>query len=1047
MNKIEKTNGTRQLVCMLWMLLLTIFTLSAQQQPTYTISGTVVDETGEALPGVSVFLKNRVGVGVQSGSKGDFSIRAERGEMIVFRYIGYENIEYLVTEEKKDLVIRFTSTAQELEEVLVTALGQQTRRISSVGAVSTVDTKSLQVPVASVSNLLGGRVPGVITMQVSGEPGKNISDFWIRGIGTFGANSKALVLIDGLEGDLNNIDPADIESFSILKDASATAVYGVRGANGVVLVTTKRGQTGKLSITGRANVTLSYLSRLPKYLRAYEYAQLVNEAMTVRNERPLYSPVEMDIIQNGLDPDLYPDVSWQDEIIKRTSWKQTYYVSANGGAQVAKYFVSLGGSQETAAYNYDKSSIYAANTGFGTYNYRLNLDLELSPTTKLYFGSDGYLSIRNNPGVQNTDQIWEAQAQLNPLLLPTRYSNGQYPAVGNNNQISPTVMINNMGRQTNQEYRGKVTMALNQDFSSFLPGLKLRIQGAYDINSMFTERRRLQPALYQAVDRDLRGDLVTILRVSQVNIGYTKSTDQVRKYQLEGTLTYEKMINDDHRLNGLIYYRISDEKKASEATSNLSAIPKRYQGVSGMIKYGFRDTYLIDFNWGFNGTENFQPGRQYGFFPAVAVGWVLTNYEYVKEKMTWLNLFKIRASYGTVGNDRISDRRFPYLTTMRSVAETADNAVRPWESSPVFTVTESSIGADNLVWERATKANLGFEGGFLKNRLTFMLDFFDDVRDGIFMPRVQVPQFAGLVNLPYGNVGKMRSYGSDGNISFMKDLNKQSNFTLRANYTYTKNNVIDWEEANPKFPYQELGGYPYQAVRGYQSLGLFKDEYDILTSPVQTFGTVMPGDIKYRDVNGDGRIDSDDRVPIGRSHTPILMYGFGGEYQYKQFTVGVMFKGTGNTDIFHVGYNGNGNGYLPFNQGSLGNILTIANDPKNRWIPMDYCVANGIDPKLAENPNALFPRLYYGRNSNNTQLSDFYKDNSRYLRLKEVTLNYNLRGQVLRNFKISSIDIQLIGTDIYVWDKIKLFDPEQAHQNGNSYPIPAQFAIQVYINL
>ena len=1036
-------NITRRSVCMLWILLLTVFTLSAQQQ-TYTIKGTVYDETGETLPGVTAYLKNRVSVGTTTDVNGEFTIRADRGEVIVFTYIGYEKIEFMVTEEKQNLEIRFVTDTRELEEVVVTAFGQTTRRISSIAAISSVDTKDLQVPVASVANLLGGRIAGVVSLQTSGEPGKNISEFWIRGIGTFGANASALVLIDGLEGDINAIDPADIESFSVLKDASATAVYGVRGANGVVLITTKRGQTGKLSITGRVSTTLSHLTRVPQYLRAYDYALLVNEATQVRGDIPVYSPVELDIIKDGSDRDMYPDVSWQDEILRRNSWKQNYYISANGGAQVAKYFVSLGGSKEDAAYNYDKKSLYSSNAGYNTYNYRLNLDLELSPSTNLYFGSDGFLSVTNNPGVANTDMIWQAQAQLNPLLLPTRYSNGQYPAVGNASLISPTVQINHMGRRSDQTYKGKATLALNQDFSSLIKGLKLRIQGSYDINSMFQETRLLQPPLYQAVDRDTKGDLVTILRVPEQNIMYGYGTNQYRKYYLESTLTYERLLADVHRIGGLVHGYMSDEKKASEGLSNLSAIPKRYQNLSGRVNYGYNDTYMIDFNFGFTGSENFQPGRQYGFFPSLALGWVLSSYNFVQEKMPYVHLFKIRGSYGTVGNDRISNRRFPYLTTVSSFTN------NPWGASSVRAITESSIGADNLEWERATKANLGVEGGFLKNRLSFVADIFNDVREGIFMERVQVPQYAGLVNMPYGNVGKMRSYGSDGNISYLHELGKDMSFTIRGNYTYAKNNVVDWEEANPKYPYQELGGYPLNAVRGYQALGLFKDEHDIETSPIQTFGAVMPGDIKYRDVNGDGRIDEDDMVPLGFNHIPKLMYGFGGEYRYKQLTVGCLFTGTGNTDIFHVGYwapdHGlNGTGYLPFNNGQLSNILTLANDPHNRWIPMDYALANGIDPALAENPNALFPRLYYGRNNNNTQLSDFYKSNSRYLRLKEITVNYNFRNNFLRKLKVASVDVQFIGRDLFVWDKIKIFAPEQAIYNGNVYPIPASYALQVYI--
>ena len=905
-----------------------------------------------------------------------------------------------------------------------------------------------------MANLLGGRVAGVISMQASGEPGKNIAEFWIRGIGTFGANAQALVLIDGLEGDINRIDPADVESFSVLKDASATAVYGVRGANGVVLITTKRGQSGKLNITGRANFSVSQLQRLPQYLRAYDYAKLVNEALQVRGDYPKYTPMDLDVIRYHTDTDLLPDVSWQDEILRKNAFKQKYYISAQGGADAAKYFVSLGMSKEDAAYNFQKNNAYAANAGYNTYNYRANVDLQLSRTATVFVGVDGSLAVTNNPGTANTDNIWDAQANLTPLSVPIRYSNGQYPAVLSDSKsliISPDVQINHMGKRTDQEYQGKVTLAYNQDLAMFLKGLKLRLQASYDLTSWFNEQRYVAPALYQATGRDAYGRLVTTLRRSEQTSSYSYGTNQYRKYHFEGTLNYEHLFGKDHRVEGLVYYYMEDSKKASDGTSNLSAIPHRYIGLSSRLHYGFRDTYLVDFNFGYTGSENFQPGRQFGFFPSIAIGWLPTSYGFVKENMPWADMLKFRLSYGTVGNDRLTgDVRFPYLSTV-----TNGNGY-PW-GSLAYTemIYQSRVGADNLAWEKATKSDLGIDGQFLKNKINFTVDFFNDVRNGIFQQRVQVPQYAGLTTLPYGNVGKMRSYGSDGSASYTYDINTNMSLTVRGNYTYSKNNVLNWEEANPKYPYQENSGYPYQVMRGYQAIGLFKDQQDINTSPQQTFGTVMPGDIKYRDVNGDGVINSDDRIPLSYSTYPMLMYGFGLEYRYKSLTVGVLFQGTGKTDFFYTGqsvniannWSNNGPGYVPFYNGDTGNVLSIVNNPANRWIPKEYAAANGIDPALAENPNARFPRLSYGNNSNNSQLSTFWQGDARYLRLKEITINYNYKAAFLRKVGIASLDLQLVGSNLYTWDRVKIFDPEQAIYGGRVYPIPTSYAFQLYINM
>jgi TonB-linked SusC/RagA family outer membrane protein len=1014
-------------------------TVYAQERTSYTLRGIVVDEAGEPLPEATIYLKDKVGTGTLTDAGGKFSIRVTVGDMLVISFVGYRRTEFFIAKEEKEPVTIQLVLESDLEEVIVVGMGSK-RKITNVGAVSTVDVKELQVPATSVANLLGGKVAGVISMQTSGEPGKNIAEFWIRGIGTFGYSSGALVLIDGLEGDLNSVDPADIESFSILKDASATAVYGVRGANGVVIITTKRGASGKLSITGRANVSMSILKRLPNYVRAYDYAVLANEAREVRGDSRLYSDIELNIIRNGLDPDMYPDVDWQKELIRNVSMKQNYYVSAKGGGDVARYFISLAGSNENAAYNVDRNSVYASNAGYNTFSYRANMDIALTKMTDIYFGVDGFLSIKNAPGIAETDWLWWAQSQINPLMFPVRYSTGQLPGAADKTElISPYVLVNYNGKRSTQEYKGKMTVAVNQDLSFITEGLNVYLQGAYNLNSNFFEQRLITPPLYRALGRNAKGDLIMRETQAATNATYVKSTDQYRKYYFKSTLKWQRTLADDHRLSALINYEVSDEKRANEGYSNLSAIPKRYQSAAGWITYSFLDTYMLDVNFGYTGTENFRPGEQYGLFPSVGLGWIITNYGLLKDNVSWLNFFKIKATYGSVGNDRITDQRFPYLTRL-SVGSSGIMG-----AGSVETVTETFTGADNLVWEKANKTNLGIEGRLFNDKLTFAVDFFHDQRDGIFQERQQIPEYVGLVNKPYGNVGRMKSYGSDGNISFAHEINNNMHFTLRGNFTYSKNLIQNWEDIYPRYSYQERNGYPNSVVRGFQAIGLFKDEDDVFYSPAQTWNTVMPGDIKYKDVNGDGKITDDDMVPLSYSFYPLLMYGFGGEFSYRNLTVGVLFKGTGSTPYYKVS-NG-GWGYIPFRNGEDGAVLDIVADPHNRWIPRDYAIAHGIDPALAENPNAMFPRLQFGDNVNNRQMSNFWKSDSRYLRLQEVTVNYNLKTDYLRKAGIKSLDLQLVGNNLYVWDRVKLFDPEQAINNGRAYPIPMVLSLQVYINI
>jgi TonB-linked SusC/RagA family outer membrane protein len=1007
----------------------------AVAQSQLNIVGTVYDETGETLPGASIFIKNKPGIGTTSDMDGKFRIRAAKNDVLVISFIGYKELEYPVTKEETGLKFQLEPSAESIDEVVVTGLGMSQRKVSVVGAITTVNVNEIQTPATSIANMLGGRVPGMISLVTSGEPGKNLAEFWVRGIGTFGASDGALVLIDGLEGDLNSIDPADVESFSVLKDASATAVYGARGANGVVLVTTKRGGEGRLKITFRTNFTATHLRRMPEYLRAYDYARLANEAREVRGDLPLYDDNAMRFIQYHLDPDLYPDVDWQKETMKRNGFQHTYFLSAQGGTEVAKYYVSLGMNSEGAAYKMDPGSRFKTGVGYDQYNYRINIDLQMTKTTKVFFGSDGWLSNRKQPGQADTDRIWQAQAALTPLVLPVRYSTGQLPGT-DATYFSPYVMLNNTGTRTNQNYHGKLTMEIKQDLSMITQGLNIRLQGAYDNEARFEEYRTVLPELYEATGRDVNGNLLIARRSEKVNAQYGYIQNQYRKYLFETTLNYEKIINDDHRFTGLIYYLMQDSKDTGDISTSginpsMAAIPKRYQGLSSRLTYGFKDTYFMDVNFGYTGSENFQEGRRFGFFPSIAAGWVVTNYDFMKNSLPWLDFLKFRGSYGSVGNAAISNTRFPYLTIV------SENVATQW-TAETNGIRESSIGADNLMWEKAIKADFGIEGRLLKEKLTFTVDFFRDKRDGIFQQRQSIPDYVGLLAMPYGNVGAMRSWGSDGNISYTYEINKDMDFTVRANYTYSDNEVEMWELAPQKYPYTEYNGYTLNSIRGYKALGLFRDEQDIASSPTQTFGgvAVAPGDIKYKDINGDGLINSDDRIALSTPVYPRLMYGFGGEFHYKNFRAGILFKGTGDTPYFPIGM-----GYTPFYGGKLGNVLTIAGEQENRWTPASYS-----GNPATENPNAMYPRLTYGYNANNSQVSSFWQRNSKYLRLQEITLNYNLKPQFLRKVGITSVDVQAVGSNLYVWDDVKLFDPEQAEYIGLAYPIPARYTLQLYIN-
>ncbi|CDC53464.1 susC homolog [Bacteroides finegoldii CAG:203] len=1016
----------------------------AQGEQSFTLTGTVFDEFNEPVPGANVYVKNKPGVGVTTDIDGKYHLKVSIYDIIVVSFLGYENFEQRLTKKLDDLKVTLKPSTEHLDEVVVVGMGTQ-RKVSVAGAITTMEPAQLEVPATNIVNTLAGRVAGVIGVQSSGEPGKNISEFWVRGIGTFGASSGALVLIDGLEGDLSQVDAADVESFSVLKDAAATAVYGSRGANGVVLVTTKRGLESKLKITGRANLTISHLKRLPDYVDGAQYAELANEAAVASNMSPIYNSTEMDIIRYGLDPDLYPNIDWQDVILNPNSFQQTYYVSAQGGSSVARYFASLGMSQESSAYKAADDSKYNKGVGYNTYNYRLNLDVNLTKTTKVYVGATGYMSVNNYPsmgkkydGSSLTDWLWSSQAKTTPLSYPLRYSDGKLPASAEGDDISPYVLLNYTGSTKVQNTRNLVTVGVTQDLGMLTKGLTAKIQGSWDNQSRLGESRYKMPSLWMATGRNNQGELLMSQRVNEVSVDYSNLAWTWRKLYFEANVNYDRAFGD-HRLGGLLFYYLEDTQE-SGADSSMNAIPKRYQSLSGRFTYGFKDTYFLDLNFGLNGSENFEPGKQYGFFPAAALAWVPTSYEFIQDKLPWMNFFKLRFSYGTVGNDRISNRRFPYLTLIKENSVESDK--NSWGGTE-GTLTESQVGANNLVWEKAKKLDLGMDMHLFDDKLTLTLDYFNDKREAIFQERTQIPSYVGLIQMPYGNVGSMKSWGADGNFEFFQKLGKDAHVTLRGNFTLSKNKILNWEEANQPYPYLEKNGYANNVQRGFISLGLFKDQQDVDMSPEQ-FGKVRPGDIKYKDVNGDGKITNDDQVPLfAYSGVPQLMYGFGAEFNYKNWTLNVLFKGTGRNKFLYGGMlSDRFDGYIPFNNGAKGNVLTIAYDQNNRWTSAEYS-----GNPTTENPNARFPRLYYGKNENNTKPSTFWLGDARYLRLQELSLSYNMKVPALqRVLGIQSMDIRLMCENLAVWDSVDLFDPEQATACGQSYPLPARYSLQLYLN-
>lgn len=996
-----------------------------------TASGVVMSENGESQIGVSVVVKENPSKGTTTDLDGRFRITGlQKNQTLVFSYVGFEKKEVKLDKSDERMRVVMKATVNELEEAVVVGHSTQ-RKISVTGAITNVEISELKAPATSISNMLGGRVPGIVSTLRSGEPGKDFSEFWIRGISTFGAGSGALVLIDGVEGNLNTLDPEDIESFSILKDASATAVYGVRGANGVVLVTTKKGIAGKLSVSVKANVGLSYSPRMPNYVDANTYASMANEAAMTRGGDPIYNSVDLKLFKSGLDPDLHPNVNWRDVILKDQTWNQQYHIGLSGGAQVARYYMSLGVMNKDALFKQDKGiNKYDTNVAYQQYNFRANVDVNLTNTSVLTLGLEDVMVTQNYPGFGSSSQsLWDAQANMTPVTTPIVFSTGQLPAYGpNNDQINPYVLLNYSGFIKFYQNTTKLNLQFQQDLSMITQGLNFT--ALFNMNSVseMTTSRSKVPALYYARTRKRDGSLALEKRRDASDPLFSVKTYVDRKYYFEAHANYARLFNKVHRVTGLAHYYMEDyvcsfDKPGNKELTDMTAIPKRYMGFSSRATYSYNDTYMIEGNIGYTGSEAFEKGKKFGVFPAISLGWVPTQYELVQKTLPFMDYLKFRVSYGVVGNDRM-DTRFPYMTLM------GPSGSGIWSSGSGY--TETQVGSNNLRWETAAKQNLGIDMKFYKNKFDLSVDFFKDIRTGIYQQRASIPDEMGLVTLPFANVGKMKSWGVDGHLSFTQKLNKESFLVLRANFTQSKNEILQYEEAIVRYPYLSSVGYQWRINRGLIALGLFKDEDDVKNSPKQTFtNQVLPGDIKYKDVNGDGVINDYDVVPLGYSNVPQIQYGFATEFNWKNWNLSVLFEG-----VSRVKYFCGGNGYYPFAGKEVGNVLDIV--AEDRWISRD--ISGTAD---TENPNARFPRLTYGGNANNNRNSTFWLNDGSYLRLKNVQVSYDLKNDFTKKIGINKATFSLIGDNLHVWDKVKIADPAQASSNGSVYPIQRVITLQL----
>lgn len=1012
------------------------------EQQSIEVTGIVTDAKKEPLIGVNVTVKNIPGFGSVTDINGRYKVKLPNYSYLVFSYIGFEKKEIFIKDKKIINIVLEESGATVIDEVVVTGTGIQ-KKITVTGAVTTVDVAQLRTPSASITNALAGNVAGVLARQTSGQPGNNVSEFWIRGISTFGAGSSALVLVDGFERDLNEVNVEDIESFSVLKDASATAIYGSRGANGVVLITTKRGKEGKTRVNAKVETSYNTMTQIPEFINGPTYARMANEALITRSKSPAYADYELELFDNGLDPELFPNVDWMDLLLKDGAPTYRATVDLTGGGTVARYFISASYVNEGGMYETDRSlKDYNTNANYHRWNYRMNVDLDLTKTTLLKVGVSGSLDKQNLPGSQY-NEIWNALMGYSAVAAPVQYNDGRWGGVGTAGKRNPWVLTTQMGYQQTWKNKLQTTVNLEQDLKFITKGLKFYGRFGFDTYTDNNDTNYKWPEAWIAErQRTSTGELLFTNTDKEVLMSNaSKSSGQRREY-LEAELHYNRTFGD-HMVGAIMKY--TQDKMVNNSPNDYEAhydriiqgIQNRHQGLAGRFTYGWKYRYFFDFNFGYNGSENFAPGQQFGFFPAFSLAWNIAEESFVKNNLKWMNMFKLRYSYGKVGNDRLRDNntdiRFPYVQKYNTSDNNGyffgDIGARNYFYQGL---TYDRIASNNITWEVAKKHDLGVDFSMFEDRFSGSVDYFHEEREGIFMQRRYLPQIVGLGQIstnPYANVGAVLSRGFDGSIAFKQRIG-EVDLTLRANMTYSKNEIKEYDEENSHYAYKMNHGFRVDQARGLIAEGLFKDYEDIRNSPRQDFGEYIPGDIKYKDVNGDGVVNGDDEVPVGATTRPNQIYGFGASAQWKGFDVNVHFQGAGKSSFFI-----DGSTVYPFSGGAWGNILT------------DVVKEGYWQQGTNENPNAKYPRLSYGGNSNNYRKSTYWLRNGSYLRLKNVEIGYTVPKQLVNKIRMDHIRIYLMGTNLLTFSNFKLWDPELGSSNGQAYPLSKTLTLGLTIGI
>ena len=1018
-------------------------------QQTRTIKGTIKDAQGEPLMGANVVVTGTT-KGVQSDFDGNYEITANTGDVLEFSYIGM--LSKKVTVGSGDTInVVLEEDAQALEEVVLVSFGKQ-KKESVISSVSTIKPADLKIPSSNLTTALAGNIAGMIAYQRSGEPGADNAQFFIRGVTSFGYGNSPLILIDGVElttKDLARLQPDDIASFSIMKDATATSLYGARGANGVIYVTTKEGVEGPARISLRVETSMSQSTQDIDFADPITYMRMHNEAIKTRDPLGIsrYSQEKIDKTIAGTDPLLYPITDWQKELFKDHAINKRLNFSVNGGGKVAKYYVSIAASQDNGVLNVPKVSNFNSNIDYKQFQLRSNTNIGLTETTKLKLNFIGNYDDYTGP-LDSGEGIYSKIMRSNPVLFKPYYEKDEtnsyvnhilFGNFENGNYLNPYAdMVKGYKESGSSKIISQIE--LEQDMSAIIEGLTGKLVFNANRESGNGVNRSYIPFYYEPRINPLTNKLVLTPLNKELGTEYLDYRE-IDKFvtsssYFESSLTYNKNINELYDVSGMLVFTMNN-RRISNAGNLQESLPYRNMGLAGRFTLSSRDKYFGEFTFGYNGSERFHKNERWGYFPSLAAGWIVSNEDFFEPYTDIVSMLKFKVTYGLVGNDQIgsAEDRFFYLSQVN--LNDFDMGYTTGSDFNNFTpgISVQRYPNEHITWETAKKFNLGIELG-LFDQFTLEADYFREYRSNILADRIMSSSL-GLESSVKANIGEAKSSGIDGSLVYNNSFKNGMWLQARANFTYSTNEIVKIEEPDySDTPWLSRVGQPINQQWGYIAERLFVDENEVNNSPVQTFGEYMGGDIKYKDINGDGRISGLDRVPIGNPTTPEIIYGFGVSGGYKGFDLSCFFQGLANESFWINPYN-----TAPF--------VDIQYDGEPNWETNNQLLQVWADSYWSENNRDIYakwPRLSTQSSGNNTQTSTWFMQNGNFLRLKSVEIGYSLPDRLIDRLKMDNIRIYVTGNNLLTFSQFKLWDPEMAG-NGLGYPTQRVFNAGIQFSL